>query len=87
VAAPQQRAGAGENRASVPDVERMLALLRTQAHGPDDIAACVDLRGAHDERARRSQFPRAVARLFQRRRRGREAMRRSGYSSHPVPRS
>ena len=57
--------GGREDEESVPDVERMVALLRTQAHGPDDIAVWVDPRGQHDERAWRAQFPRAVAWLFE----------------------
>jgi alpha-glucosidase len=56
--------GGREDEESVPDVQRMVALLRTQAHTPGDIAVRIDPRGQHDERAWRAQFPQAVAWLF-----------------------
>jgi predicted alpha/beta superfamily hydrolase len=56
--------GGREDAESVPDVERMVALLRTQPRVPGDITVRIDPRGEHDERAWRAQFPHAVAWLF-----------------------
>jgi predicted alpha/beta superfamily hydrolase len=56
--------GGREDEESVPDVDRMLALLGTQKHAPGDIVRSVDPAAEHDERAWRAEFPRAVAWLF-----------------------
>ena len=56
--------GGREGDESVPDVDRMLALLATQRHAPGDIVRSVDPAAQHDERAWRAEFPRAVAWLF-----------------------
>ncbi len=57
--------GGHEDEESVPDVDRMIALLHTQAHGPGDIMLRVDPAGQHNERAWRTEFPRAIAWLFE----------------------
>ncbi len=56
--------GGKEDEESVPDVDRMVALLRTQPHGANDITVHVDPQGEHNERAWRAEFPLAVAWLF-----------------------
>ena len=56
--------GGREGDESVPDVDRMIALLRTQAHAAGDIALHVEPGAEHSERAWRAEFPRAVAWLF-----------------------
>ncbi len=56
--------GGKEDEESVPDVDRMIALLRTQPHAPGDITVHVDPQGEHNERAWRAEFPRAIAWLF-----------------------
>jgi len=56
--------GGREDPEAVPDVDRMVALLRTQGHAPGDITEHVDPQGQHEERAWRAEFPRAVAWLF-----------------------
>ncbi len=56
--------GGREDEESVPDVDRMIALLHTQPHGAGDITLHVDPQGEHTERAWRAEFPRAVAWLF-----------------------
>ena len=56
--------GGKEDEESVPDVDRMVALLRTQAHGANDFTVHVDPAGEHNERAWRAEFPLAVAWLF-----------------------
>jgi predicted alpha/beta superfamily hydrolase len=57
--------GGHEGDETVPDMDRMLALLATQPHGKDDIARHVEPLGQHNERAWRAEFPRMVAWLFQ----------------------
>jgi predicted alpha/beta superfamily hydrolase len=57
--------GGKEDEESVPDVDRMIALLKTQAHGPGDVTLHVEPAGQHNERAWRVEFPRAVAWLFE----------------------
>jgi len=56
--------GGKEDEESVPDVDRMLALLRTQPHAPGDIIEHVVPGNEHNERAWRAEFPLAVAWLF-----------------------
>ena len=56
--------GGKEDEESVPDVDRMIALLRTQPHGAGDITVHVDPQGEHNERAWRAEFPLAIAWLF-----------------------
>ena len=56
--------GGKEDEASVPDVDRMVALLRTQPRAPGDIIEHVVPANEHDERAWRAEFPLAVAWLF-----------------------
>ena len=56
--------GGREDEESVPDVDRMVALLRTQPHAPGDIAEHVVPGNEHNERAWRAEFPIAVAWLF-----------------------
>ena len=56
--------GGKEDEESVPDVDRMVALLRTQAHAASDVTVHVDPLGEHNERTWRAEFPRAVAWLF-----------------------
>jgi len=56
--------GGREDEEAVPDVDRMVALLRTQGRAAGDIAVHVDPQGQHNERAWRAEFPRAIAWLF-----------------------
>ena len=56
--------GGKEDEESVPDVDRMVALLRTQPHAPGDITEHVVPGNEHNERAWRAEFPLAVAWLF-----------------------
>ena len=56
--------GGHEGEESVPDVDRMIALLGTQAHAPGDVALHVEPAAEHNERAWRAEFPRAMAWLF-----------------------
>jgi alpha-glucosidase len=56
--------GGHEGEESVPDVERMMALLATQDHAPGDFTLHVVPGAEHNERAWRAEFPRAVAWLF-----------------------
>jgi len=56
--------GGREDEESVPDVDRMVALLRTQPHAPGDVTEHVVPANEHDERAWRAEFPLAVAWLF-----------------------
>ena len=56
--------GGREGDESLPDLDRMIALLRTQDHGARDIAVHVEPDAQHNERAWRAEFPRAVAWLF-----------------------
>ncbi len=56
--------GGREDAESVPDVDRMVALLRAQPHAPGDITEHVVPGNEHNERAWRAEFPLAVAWLF-----------------------
>ena len=56
--------GGREDEEAVPDVDRMVALLRTQGHAAGDVTVHVDPQGQHNERAWRAEFPRAIAWLF-----------------------
>jgi predicted alpha/beta superfamily hydrolase len=56
--------GGREGDESVPDVERMIALLGTQDHAARDITLHVEPGAEHNERAWRAEFARAVAWLF-----------------------
>jgi predicted alpha/beta superfamily hydrolase len=56
--------GGHESDETVPDVERMLALLAAQPHAVGDIRLHVEPAAEHNERAWRAEFPRAVAWLF-----------------------
>ena len=56
--------GGREGDESVPDVERMIALLGTQDHAAGDVTLHVEPGAEHNERAWRAEFPRAVAWLF-----------------------
>jgi predicted alpha/beta superfamily hydrolase len=56
--------GGREGDESVPDVDRMIALLRTQDHAAGDIALHVVPGAEHNERAWRAEFPRAITWLF-----------------------
>ena len=56
--------GGREGEESVPDVERMIALLDTQDHAAGAVTLHVEPDAGHDERAWRAEFPRAVAWLF-----------------------
>ncbi len=56
--------GGKEDEESVPDVDRMVALLRTQPHAAGDITEHVVPGNEHSERAWRAEFPLAVAWLF-----------------------
>ena len=56
--------GEREGDESVPDVERMIALLGAQDHAARDITLHVAPGAEHNERAWRAEFPRAVAWLF-----------------------
>ena len=57
--------GGREEEESVPDVDRMIALLGTQDHAPGDITVHVEPEAQHNERAWRAELPRAVAWLFE----------------------
>jgi predicted alpha/beta superfamily hydrolase len=57
--------GGHEGDESVPDVDRMIALLATQDHAPGDVTEHVEPEAQHNERAWRAEFPRAVAWLFE----------------------
>jgi predicted alpha/beta superfamily hydrolase len=57
--------GGREDEESVPDVDRMIALLGTQDHAPGDFTVHVVPEAQHNERAWRAEFPRAVAWLFE----------------------
>jgi predicted alpha/beta superfamily hydrolase len=56
--------GGREGEESVPDVDRMIALLGAQDHPLGDITLHVEPSAEHNERAWRAEFPRAVAWLF-----------------------
>jgi predicted alpha/beta superfamily hydrolase len=57
--------GGREDEESVPDVDRMVALLGTQDHAPGDVKVHVEPAAEHNEHAWRAEFPRAVAWLFE----------------------
>jgi predicted alpha/beta superfamily hydrolase len=57
--------GEREGDESVPDVERMIALLGTQDHAAREVTLHVEPGAEHNERAWRAEFPRAVAWLFE----------------------
>jgi predicted alpha/beta superfamily hydrolase len=50
---------------NVPDVERMVALLAAQGHGPKDVLLRIEPGAHHAESAWRAAFPRVVAWLFE----------------------
>ncbi|MEP6504127.1 MAG: hypothetical protein ABJD97_12395, partial [Betaproteobacteria bacterium] len=56
--------GGRESDEALPDLDRMLALLATQPHGPGDRVRSVEPAAEHNEHAWRAEFPRAVAWLF-----------------------
>jgi len=56
--------GGHEGDESVPDVQRMMALLAASGRATTDIALHIEPAAEHDERAWRAEFPRAVAWLF-----------------------
>ena len=56
--------GGREGDESVPDLERMVALVGTQGHAARDLAVHVVPEAQHDERAWRAEFPLAIAWLF-----------------------
>ncbi len=56
--------GGREGDESVPDLERMVALLATQGHAARDITVHVVPEAQHNERAWRAEFPLAIAWLF-----------------------
>ena len=56
--------GGHEGEESVPDVERMIALLNTQVPAGGDITLHVEPGAEHNEHAWRAEFPRALAWLF-----------------------
>ena len=56
--------GGREGDESLPDVQRMLALLATPGGAPRAVTLHVEPEKEHDERAWRAEFPRAVAWLF-----------------------
>ena len=56
--------GGREGDESVPDLERMVALLATQDHAARDITVHVVPEAQHNERAWRAEFPLAIAWLF-----------------------
>ena len=56
--------GGNEGDESVPDVQRMLALLATTSPPPQAIALRIEPGAQHNERAWRAEFPLAVAWLF-----------------------
>ena len=56
--------GGREGDESVPDLERMVALVGTQGHAARDLAVHVVPEAQHNERAWRAEFPLAVAWLF-----------------------
>jgi predicted alpha/beta superfamily hydrolase len=57
--------GGREGDESVPDLQRMVALLSTPDHAVHDIAVHVAPEAEHDERAWRAEFPTAIAWLFE----------------------
>jgi alpha-glucosidase len=57
-------AGGSENDTMVPDMQRMVAVLRRAGLPPRNLAVEINPVGRHDEDAWRAEFPRAVAWLF-----------------------
>jgi predicted alpha/beta superfamily hydrolase len=57
-------AGGSENESMVPDMKRMVALLRRAGLPPRNLEVAVNPVGRHNEAAWRAEFPRAVAWLF-----------------------
>lgn len=57
--------GGKEDEESVPDVDRMMAVLATQDHPPQDIALHVEPAAQHNETAWKAEFPRVVSWLFE----------------------
>jgi predicted alpha/beta superfamily hydrolase len=57
-------AGGSEGEAMVPDMKRMVALLRRTGLAARDLEVRVDPVGRHNEAAWRAEFPRAVEWLF-----------------------
>ena len=56
--------GGKEGDESVPDVQRMMAVLATPAHPPQSMALRIVPDAEHNERAWRAEFPLAIAWLF-----------------------
>jgi predicted alpha/beta superfamily hydrolase len=57
-------AGGSENESMVPDMKRMVALLKRAGLPPRNLEVDVNPVGRHNEAAWRTEFPRAVAWLF-----------------------
>ena len=57
-------AGGSESETMLPDMKRMVAILRRAGLPPGNLEVEIDPVGRHDEDAWRAQFPRAIAWLF-----------------------
>lgn len=57
-------AGGSENEVMLPDMKRMVELVRRAGLPPRNLAVAVDPVGRHNEAAWRAEFPRAVTWLF-----------------------